>query len=80
MTYTIKADTPEQMRDAIVKWLRHEALLREAQIKIGNTKRWKSGKQLEADTLKAAAAFLAMAKIEPTSLFSDQVTEVMKND
>ncbi len=62
--FVIKADTPEEARAAIVKWLNYNATCKRANARIARTKTYAKEQNAAADTYDGAAKFIADMKIE----------------
>ncbi len=65
--FVIKADTPEEARDAIVKWLNFNATVMRSNARIARTKTYAKDMTAAANTYEFAAKFLADMKIETKS-------------
>ena len=65
--FTIKADTPADMRDAIVNYMCKEALLYEGKKTTTNRTRMKTFYQDRADCLRVMANFIMSCEIEPVT-------------
>jgi hypothetical protein len=63
--FVCKADTPEQMRDEMVAWLKREAIDRDARARYATTKRRTNDLQSQGAALNAAALFFEGLTIEP---------------
>jgi hypothetical protein len=63
----IKADTPTEMRDAIVKWLNYSATVKRTNARIARTKTFANEQNKAADVYEGAAKFIADITIETKS-------------
>lgn len=63
----VKADTPEEMRAAIVKWLNFSANNKRTNARIARTKTFANEQNKAADTYDGAANYIADMKIERKS-------------
>lgn len=64
ITFTIQADTPEETRAHIVKWLRDQAINHGVGSRIAERKRVSLEHKCKADAYTAAADFIELIKIE----------------
>lgn len=66
--FVCEADTPEQMRDEMVAWLKREATDRDARARYSTTKRRMNDLQSQGAALAAAATFFEGLTIEPKAI------------
>ncbi len=64
LKYTIEASTPQQFKEAVVKWLNREAVEHRATARSAKTARYQKEHTDKAETLEYAAKFIYEIEIE----------------
>lgn len=65
ITFIIKADTPEDTKAQIVKWLRDQAINHSVGSRLAERKKVAHDHKTKADAYTSAADFIELIKIEP---------------